>query len=160
LFDLFLGHVRSLWTSKALRIDVDDGRQPGLSHRGRRRRKQLPRAPGHTTRLVRFRDELRTMAAAQTEERRRAEDLGVLHPVAYLFERACHGTGLRPTDEDANEMAERRVPELATALHLTGQEPTHVVPRRELDRPRVRLERLDQDPAGCVTAAPTRQLRQ
>jgi hypothetical protein len=160
LFDLFLGHVRSLWTSKALRIDVDDCRQPGLSHRRRRRRKQLPGAPGHTTRLIRLRDELRTVAPAQTEERRRAEDLDASHPFAHLLERAGHGTGLRPADEDANEMAERRVPEVATALHLTGQEPTHVMSRRELDGPRIRLERLDQDPAGCVTAAPTRQLRQ
>jgi hypothetical protein len=37
---------------EALRVDVDDGRQTRLSHRGRRRRQQLAGTPGDAPRLV------------------------------------------------------------------------------------------------------------
>jgi hypothetical protein len=57
-------------------------------------------------------------------------------------------------------MAERRVPELAPALELAGQEPRHVVPGRQLDRTGVGLEGLDQHPPRRVAAAPPCELGQ
>ena len=57
-----------------------------------------------------------------------------------------------------SEMAERRIAECLAPLELAGQEALDVVPGGELDRPRVGLERLDQDAAGRVAAAAAREL--
>ena len=55
-------------------------------------------------------------------------------------------------------MAERRVAELAAALELLGEEPGDVVALRELERHRVRLERLDEHEPGRVAPAAAGEL--
>src|SRR5947208_675858 len=57
-------------------------------------------------------------------------------------------------------MPERRIAELATPLELAGEEARDVVTRGELDRARVRLERLHEHTTRRVTPAPARKLRQ
>ena len=57
-------------------------------------------------------------------------------------------------------MPERRIAELAPPLELAGEEAGDVVPRRELDRARVGLERLHEHAARRVAAAAAGELRQ
>src|SRR5437588_276150 len=64
----------------------------------------------------------------------------------------------RPGDDDAHEVAEGRVAELPPPLELARQEAWDVVTRCELDRPRVRLERLDEHAPGCVAPAAAGEL--
>src|SRR5204863_8363027 len=112
-------------------------------------------APG----LIGLGDELSAMTAAQPKQRRRTEDLRVPQAGAHLLERSGHRAGLRPADEDAYEMPEGRVAELTPALQLAGQEPQHVVSRRQLDRLRVRLAGLAQHGPGGIAAGPPGELR-
>src|SRR5439155_7328695 len=62
-------------------------------------------------------------------------------------------------DEDANEMAERRVAERAPSLELAGEEAGDVVASRVPDRTRIRLERLDEHAPRRAASAPPRELR-
>ena len=55
------------------------------------------------------------MAAAQAQERRRAEQLLAAEPGLQLLERAHRVGGSRPGDDDPHEVAERRVAELRAA---------------------------------------------
>ena len=64
-------------SSERLRVDVDDGRQPGAAHRRRGRGEQRARpARRDRARAVGLRDELGAVAAAEAQQRRRAEQLG------------------------------------------------------------------------------------
>ena len=89
-------------------------------------------------------EELRAVAAPQAQERRRAEQVGRRPPTRASSPRSSARTarragGSRARDDDANEVAERRIAELAPALELAGEELLHVVARGERDRARVRL---------------------
>ena len=75
------------------------------------------------------------MAAAKAEKRSRSENIRVAQTVAHLLERARDRDWLRPADENPDEMAEGRIPELAPPFDLAGQEPRHVVAGRQLDGP-------------------------
>src|SRR2546428_5264802 len=100
------------------------------------------------------------MAAAQAQQRRRAEQLLAGEPGLQLDERPLRAGGVGPAAEDPHEVAERRVAEGASALELAGKEAGHVVTGGKRDGARVGLERLDDHPARCVAAAPPGELRQ
>ena len=110
-------------------------------------------------RPVGLRDELRAELAAQTEERRRAEQVARKAGLE-LRERLQRRVRLRPGDDDSHEVAERRVTELAPPLELARQEARDVVAGGELDRARIGLERLHEHAPRRVTPAAARQLRQ
>src|SRR5260370_35962903 len=93
-------------------------------------------------------DELRAMAAAETKQRRRAEQLLAAEPGLQLLERAQRVGRLGAGDDDAHEVAERRIAERAPPGELAREESRHVVARRVRDRARVGLERLHEDASG------------
>src|SRR5262249_60403092 len=68
--------------------------------------------------------------------------------------------GVWTRDENANEVAEGRVAEVAAALELLGQEARHVVACGVDDRARVGLEALHEHASGRVTAGAARELRE
>ena len=98
------------------------------------------------------------MAAAQAQERRGTEDVGAVEARADLAEELHRVAGLAAVGDDPDEVAEGRIAELPAALQLLGQEARDVVPSRVHDRPRVRLERLDDHAAGRIPPAPAGQL--
>ena len=67
-------------SSEALRIDVHDDAQAGAAHRGSGRSEQPPRAGADAPRLRRLRNQLRTVSAAKTKQRRRPEQIGPVEP--------------------------------------------------------------------------------
>ena len=75
------------------------------------------------------------MPAAESQERRRTEDVGAVEAGADLAEELHRVTGLTAVRDDPDEVAEGRIAELPSALELLGQEPCDVVPRRVHDRP-------------------------
>ena len=130
-------HGLSVGNVRGLRVDVHDRGQAGLCASPER----PPRAAAPARRATArgrsvFGDELRAVAAAQAQERRRAEELaGDPEALLQLLERLLSaGAGSGPGDDDPDEVAERRVAELAPALELLGQEARDVVARRERDR--------------------------
>ena len=84
------------------------------------------------------------MASAEPEQRRRAEQLRAVETAAQLDERALDGRRIGAGDDDPDEVAERRVAELAPTVELAGEKPRDVVARGQLDRASVGLEGLDQ----------------
>ena len=144
---------------KALRIDVDDGGDARLAHRGRRVPEQRRRAGGDAARLLCLRHELGAMPAAQAEQRSRAEEV-FAEPGLQLRQQAGRSVRFGPRGDDPDEVAERRIAELPAPLDLLRQEPTDVVPRREADRARVRLEGLDEHAPGRIPPTPPRELGQ
>ena len=141
-----------------MRINVDDSVQSGAAHRRRGRGEKRRRAGGKGARAVGLADELGTMAAAQPQQRRGAEQLEVGETCLQLLERAGRVGELRAGREDAHEMAERRVAERPTTLELTREESGHVMTGRVLHRARLGLERLHDHAARRVSAAATREL--
>src|SRR5579862_2989752 len=146
--------------SEALRIDVDDRREPRAAHRGRRRGQERRRARGERAGTVGLADELCAVAGAQTQERRRAEQLVPAEARLQLLEDAHRVAELRPGDDETDEVPEGRVAELAPAVELAREEARHVVTRRIRDRASVRLERLHDHASRRVAAAASGQLRQ
>ncbi len=101
------------------------------------------------------------MVASKPEEWRRPEHARLLRgePRRDLGEQA-HGVALvRAGRDDSNEVAEWRIAELPAPLELLGEESGDVVPGRMHDRPRVRLKRLDDDPARRIATASSCELR-
>jgi hypothetical protein len=103
-----------------LRIDVDHGGDTGLSHRRRGVGEHRRRPRGDAARLLGLGDELRAMAAAKAQQRGRAEQV-VAQPGLQLGEQARGDVCLGPRGDDADEVAKRWVPELASPLDLLGQ---------------------------------------
>src|SRR5437762_8455468 len=120
----------------ALGIDVDDRREAGAAHRGRGGREQRRRTGRERAWAIGLADELSAVAAAQPQQRRRAEQLELGQPRFQLLESAGRVGELRPGDEDADEVAERRVPERATALEAPGGEAGGMVAAGGPDRRR------------------------
>src|SRR4051812_33927353 len=111
---------RARASSEALRIDVDDRGELGPPHRrggGGEQPGGLRRDP---PRLVRLRDQLRAVLAAQTKKCRRAEQLGIRDPRLQLVERADDRLDRRSAHEDPHEVGEGRVAECATPFELLG----------------------------------------
>ena len=96
---------------------------------------------------------------AQPQQRRRAEQLGVAELALQLLERAQRVGLVGPGDDDAHEVAERRVAERAPPLELAGEEAGDVVARGVRDRARVGLERLHDHAPRRVAAAAAGELR-
>ena len=121
-------------------------------------------APGRSvlaTSCARWRPRSRRSGAGQHRRRRCLSPgglAGARQRRLQLLQRLHRRVGLRPGDDDANQVTEGRVAQRLAALQLAGQEAPDVVPGGELDRPRVGLERLDQDAAGGVAAAAAREL--
>src|SRR5207244_7836797 len=120
-------HAYSLPRSKRLRIDVDDRVEAGAPHRGSGRREQACRLRGDRPRAVGLGDELCAVAAAEAQERRRAEQLGLADPGAELLESFHRGGQLGAGDDDRDEVAVRWVAELAASLELRVEEARDVV---------------------------------
>src|SRR6478609_3348494 len=97
--------------SDALRIHVDDGGEAGSSHRNSGGREELRGPHGEGARAVCLPDELRAMLAAEPEERRRPEELGVAETRLQLLQRLLCVVGRGPADDDADEMPVRRIAE-------------------------------------------------
>ena len=85
------------------------------------------------------------MLAAQAQQRRRAEQVRAGEPVAQLLERAQRVGLLRPGDDDAHEMPERRIRERAIEDALEQHE------RQLGDRWQTLAEELE-DPAEFAAA--------
>src|SRR5580765_3142869 len=100
------------------------------------------------------------MLAAQAQQRRRAEELGVAEPGLQLLEGTRCIRELRARDDDAHQVAERRVAEVAPPFELAREKARNVVPRGVGDRAGVRLERLNDDAARRVAAAAPGELGQ
>src|SRR6185437_13231724 len=98
--------VRALERLDRLRVDVDDGREPGATHGNSGGGEELRGTPSERARPIGFADELRTVASAQPEQRCRAEQLGIAEPVAELLERTQRVRLLRPADDDPYEVRE------------------------------------------------------
>ena len=144
--------------SEALRIDVDDRRQLRAPHRRRGGREQARRLRRDAPRVLRLRDELRAVAPAEPQQRRRPEQLRAADPGLQLVERPHDRLELGAGDDDPHEVRERRVAERAAPLELLGEEAPDVVARRVGDRPRVGLERLHDHAPRRVAAAAPREL--
>src|SRR5581483_8744317 len=109
-------------------------------------------------RAVRLADELGAVAVAEPEQWRRAEQLESAQARLQLLERA-EGVGLVGAgDEDADEVAKRRVAERPPPLELAGEEAGDVVAGGVLDRARLRLECLNDDASGRLPPAPAGEL--
>jgi hypothetical protein len=110
------------------------------------------------SRLGRLGDELRAVAAAQPQQGRGAEQL-LAEPCPQLFEQSGRSALIPAGGDHTDEVAKRRVAELAPACQLVGEEARHVVVRGERDRPRVRLERLHEHASRRVAPAAAGELR-
>ena len=101
------------------------------------------------------------MLPAQTEERRRAEQLAgrVRQAVGDSVSARIASSRSGPEDEDADEVAVRRVSEISAALQLTPEESLDVLPNGERDGAGLGLERLDEHLAGRVPPVAARELR-
>ena len=89
-------------------IDVDNRRQLGAAHRGRGRSEEPCRLGGDGAWAVGLDHELRAVAAAEPQERRRPEDVRIGQSGADLVERAQSRYGVGPCDNNANEVAINR----------------------------------------------------
>ena len=92
-----------------LRIDVDDRGQAVAAHRRRGGGQQAAAGPATGRGLLRLREELRAMAAAEPQERRRAEQLGVrtpLEPTRSSVEAPAGPAAVGPETTTLHEMAE------------------------------------------------------
>ena len=71
-------------------------------------------------------------------------------PVGDLRQGAHRVLLFRPRDEDANQVPIGRIAEFAPPLELAREEAFDVLARGERDRPRLGLQRVDQDASGRV----------
>src|SRR5579859_4622503 len=101
-----------------LRVHVDHGLEAGAAHRGRCGGEQAGGGRGDAPGLLGLRDQLGAVPAAEAEQGRRADRLGVSEPGADLLEQPSRIVGGAARHEDANDMAERRVAELLAAAKL------------------------------------------
>jgi hypothetical protein len=134
-------------------INVDHGAEPNPPHCRRGGREQCSRARGQRAWPLGLAHELGAVPATQPEERRGAEQLELRQAGLQLFERSRGVGELRTRDEDAHEVAKRRVAERASALELAHEEAGHIVTDGVLYSARLRLEGLNEDTAGRVAAA-------
>ena len=106
-----------------LRVDVDDGRHTGAPHRRRGRSEQLAGPRRQRARLIGLRDELRPVAAAEPQQRRRPEQSRAGQLRVQLAEQSRRPVGVGAGGDDRDQMAEGRVAELTPSLELLGEEP-------------------------------------
>src|SRR3982750_192632 len=120
------------FASEALWIDVDHRAEVGSAHCGGGGAQEAARLRGQAAGLVGLRYELRAELAAQAQKRRGAEQVAV-EAGFQLRQRAQRRVRLGAGDDDADEVAERRIAERAATLELAGEETRHVVASRQLD---------------------------
>src|SRR3954463_16720978 len=107
--------------SEALWIDVDHHAEVGSPHCGGGGAQEAARLRGQAARLVGLRYELCAELAAQAEQRGRAEQVAG-EARLQLRQRAQRAVRLGAGDDDADEVAERRIAERAATLELAGEE--------------------------------------
>ncbi len=143
-----------------MRIDIDDRGHAGLPHRRRAGGEELSGAGGDAPGMLGLRDELGPVAAAQPQQRRRAEQTVGADPVAKLGQQLHRPRFVGARCDHPHQVAEGWIAELAPALELLREKARDVVARRESNRPGVRLKRLHDHLAWGVAPASPRELRE
>ena len=120
------GGIKAL---EGLRVDVDDRGDACPPHRGRGGSEELSGPRRKRAGLIGLGDELRSVAAAEAEQRRGPEQIGAGELSVQLAEQAGRRLGVGAGGDDRDQMAEGRVAELTPSRKLLAEEAGDVVAR-------------------------------